>query len=68
MSERAESGYARLKCWPVKRIVRGVGVWCCIASVAARRCLSIRMLVDDLTYQPKYTPYNVSYYNFSWLG
>lgn len=38
-----------------------------MAGLAAARGMSVRILVDDLSYQTKYAPYDVAHYYFARL-
>lgn len=51
----------------MKRVVLVVGVWCCMAWLAASRSLPLGVLFDDLAHKSQHAPYNVADYNLAWL-
>lgn len=64
MSEWAECGDAGVEGRPVEGVVWRIG--CC--RLAARRCLSLGMLIDDFSDQTEYASHNVANHNLSRLG
>ena len=45
----------------------GVGVWYCMTSFAPGRCLSIGVLINDLSHESEYAAYNVAHDDLSGL-